>query len=162
LRAGDDMAKVAAPPRQGVIRRHLAWSLFALMLAVFIAGRAVGPRIPDDQQKQWCVVDVHVTKLLGVSLNCDSPEFMRDATHLSALLEPGNVLQTRPGAPFAAWIVALPLHPIAALVPRVASAARADIDRSRIDNALETFGPTYIAYVGLNVLVLGLSFHIFR
>jgi len=156
------MSEAALPPRRGLVRRHLTWSLFALMLAVFIAGRAVGPRVPDDRQKQWCVVNVHITAVFGVSLNCDSPEFMRDATHLSALLEPGSPLQTRPGAPFAAWLVALPLRPLAALVPGVAKAERADIDRGRIDNALQTFGPSYIAYITLNVLVLGLSFHVFR
>jgi hypothetical protein len=156
------MRQAAAPPRRGLIRRHLAWSLFALMLAVFIAGRSVGPRVPDDQAKQWCVVNVHITKLIGVSLNCDAPEFMRDATHLSALLEPGSPLQTRPGAPFAAWLVALPLRPLAAVVAGVARAERADIDRARIDNALQTFGPAYVAYIVLNVLIVGLSFHIFR
>ena len=40
------MTKVAAPPRQGLIRRHLAWSLFALMLALAIAE---GPHVTG----QW-------------------------------------------------------------------------------------------------------------
>jgi hypothetical protein len=157
------MTETTASETKWLTPGKIAWSLFLLMLAVFIVGRFVGPRIPDDQAKRWCAVNVHVTAVFGVSLNCDSPEFMRDATHLSALLEPGSPLQTRPGMPFAAWLIGLPLHPLAALVPgMVKKAERADIDPNRIQNALQSFGPAYVAYFVLNVLILTVSFYQFR
>src|SRR5262249_29924992 len=121
------------------------------------------PRIADDQQKYWCVVNVHITALLGVSLNCDSPEFMRVAAHPSVLLGTTTPMQSRPGMPIAAWVIALPLQPIAALVPHlVHRPERADIDPARIAGALQSFGPRYAAYVLLNLLILCGSFHVFR
>jgi hypothetical protein len=163
IRGRDPMTRVEAPPRRGWALRNLAWVLFLLMLAAFTAGRLVGPRVPDDQQKRWCVVNVHMTALLGVSLNCDAPEFMRVAAHPSALLETTTPMQSRPGMPIAAWLIALPLQPIASLVPRlVAKPERADIDPGRIAGALQSFGPDYVAYVALNLLILCCSFHLFR
>jgi hypothetical protein len=152
-----------AAPHRGWIRRNLAWVLFLLVLATFTAGRLVGPRIPDDEQKRWCAVNVHITAHLGVSLNCDSPEFMRIAAHPAALLETVTPMQSRPGMPAMAWLVALPLRPLAALVPRlVQRPERADIDPGRIQGALQSFGPQYVAYVILNLLILCGSFHLFR
>ena len=157
------LARTEAPPRRGFARRNLAWFLFLLMLAAFTVGRLVGPRVPDDQQKRWCAVNVHITARLGVSLNCDAPEFMRVAAHPSALLETTTPMQSRPGMPIAAWFIALPLQPIAALVPHlVARPERADIDPNRIAGALGSFGPDYVAYVALNLLMLCGSFQLFR
>ena len=82
------LTRTDAPQSRSWARRKLAWGLFLLMLATFTAGRMVGPRVPDDQQKRWCVVNVHITARLGVSLNCDAPEFMRVAAHPSALILP--------------------------------------------------------------------------
>jgi len=159
----DRMTVVAAPPHRGWTRRNLAWVLFLLMLAIFTIGRLVGPRIPDDQQKQWCVLNVHITTLLGVSLNCDAALYMSVAARPSALLDPGNALQSRPGLPIAAWVVALPLRPLASLVPRlVHRPERSDIDPGRVQGALQSFGPEYVAYVLLNLLMLCASFHLFR
>ncbi len=143
--------------------RNLAWLLFLLMLAAFTAGRLVGPRIADDQQKRWCAVNVHITALLGVSLNCDSPEVSRVAAQPSVLLTTTTPMQSRPGMPIAAWLIALPLQPIAALVSGlVARPERADIDPGRIAGALQSFGPDYVAYVALNLLILCGTFHLFR
>ncbi len=161
--SADRTTRVEAPPRRGWARRNLAWILFLLMLAAFTGGRLVGPRIPDDQQKRWCAVNIHITALIGVSINCDSPEFMRIAAHPSVLLGTTTPFQSRPGMPVAAWLIALPLQPIAALVPRlVARPERTDIDPGRIAGALQSFGPDYVAYVVFNLLILCASFHLFR
>jgi hypothetical protein len=157
------MTLTEAAPHRGWIRRNLAWVLFLLMLAIFTAGRLVGPRIPDDEQRRWCAVNVHITSQVGVSLNCDSPEFMRVAAHPAALLETATPMQSRPGMPAAAWLVALPLQPLASLVPRlVKRPERADIDPGRIQGALQSFGPQYVAFVVLNLLILCGSFHLFH
>jgi hypothetical protein len=157
------MTGVEAAPHRGWIRRNLAWLLFLLMLAIFTAGRLVGPRVPDDEQKKWCVVNVHISAHLGVSLNCDGPEFMRLAAHPAELLKPSTPRQSRPGMPAAAWLIAQPLQPLVSLVPRVvARAERADIDPARISGALQSFGAVYVAYVVLNLLILCCSFQVFR
>ena len=157
------MTQVEGAPHRGWTRRNLAWILFLLFLSIFTVGRLVGPRIPDDEQKRWCAVNVHITRLLGVSLNCDSPEFMRVAANPAVLLDTSTPMQSRPGMPAAAWLISRPLQPLASLVPRlVDTPRRADIDPGRIANALYSFGSQYAAYVLLNLLILGCSFHIFR
>src|SRR5262249_31377461 len=159
----DRMPVAATPPYRGWIRRHLAWVLFLLMLAIFTTGRLVGPRVPDDEQKKWCVVNVHITALLGVSLNCDAPEFMRLAAHPAELVKPTTPRHAGPGLPAGAWIIALPVQPLVSLVPRlVTRAERADIDPARISEGLQSFGAAYAAYVVLNLLILCCSFHVFR
>jgi hypothetical protein len=161
---GVDPTTVAqAPPRRSWIRRNLAWALFLLVLAVFTAGRLVGPRIPDSEQKQWCAVNVHITAAFGVSINCDSPEFLRVAAHPSVLLGTTTPMQSRPGMPALAWLMSRPLQPLASLVPGlVERPQRADIDPGRISSALQSFGPEYVAYVVLNLLILCCGFHLFR
>jgi hypothetical protein len=157
------MAHLQETKRGGFIPPGLGWTLSSLMLAVFVIGRLVGPRIPDDQQKKWCAVNVHITAIFGVSLNCDAQAFMLDATHPSALIEPDNPLQSKPGMPIVAWAIALPFQPLNAVVPRLArDVRRADIDSIRVDNALKAFGPAYVAYFILNLLILCCSFYLFR
>jgi hypothetical protein len=157
------LTQVEAAPHRGWIRRNLAWVLFLLMLAVFTAGRLVGPRIPDDEQKKWCAVNVHITSLLGVSVNCDSPEFMRVATDPALLLGTTTPMQSRPGMPALAWLISRPLQLLAPLVPRLISTPqRADLDPGRIANAWSSFAPEYAGYVLLNLLILCCSFHVFR
>lgn len=134
-----------------------------LFLTIFTAGRLVGPRIPDDEQKRWCAVNVHVTRLLGVSLNCDSPEFLRLAADPAVILSTSTPFQSRPGMPALAWLISRPLQPLASLVPRlVKTPQRADIEPGRITGALQSFGPEYAAYVLLNLLILCCSFDVFR
>src|ERR1051325_3643716 len=127
------MSRPQDAPRSAFVRRHLGWVLFLLMLAVFAAGRLVGPRIPDDQQKYWCAINVRITAQLGVSLNCDSPEFMRVAARPSLLLGTSTPMQSRGSEPISPCVVALPLQPLASLVPHlVIRPERADIDQARV------------------------------
>jgi hypothetical protein len=98
-----------------------------------------------------------------VSVNCDSPEFMRVAAYPSVLLGTSTPMQSRPGLPAAAWLISRPLQWLSSLVLRLAEAPqRADIAPARIENALQSFGPEYVAYVPLNLLILCCSFHVFR
>jgi hypothetical protein len=157
------MSDIDVAPRRGWLRRNIAWALFLLFLATFTFGRLVGPRIPDNEQKYWCAVNVHITSLLGVSLNCDSPEFMRVAAHPAVLLGATTPMQSRPGMPAAAWLLSRPLQPLASLVPRLADTPqRADLDPGRVANAFQSFGPEYAAYILLNLLILCGSFQVFR
>src|SRR5262249_40571660 len=80
----------------------------------------------------------------------------------SVLLGTGTPMQSRPGMPVAAWLVALPLQPLASLVPHLVNKPeRADIDPARIAGALQSFGPQYVAYILLNLLILCGSFYLF-
>jgi hypothetical protein len=157
------LTQVEAAPHRNWIRGNLAWILFLLFLAVFTVGRLVGPRIPDDQQKDWCALNIHIAGPFGVSVNCDSPEFMRVAAHPALLLGTSTPMQSRPGMPAVAWLVSRPLQWLSPLVPWLVKAPqRADVAPTRIENALQSFGPEYAAYIVLNLLILCCSFHVFR
>ena len=163
IRGPDRMAVAGTPPRRGRVRRNLAWILFLLVLAIFTTGRLVGPRIPDSEQKHWCAVNVHIAGPFGVSINCDSPEFMRVAANPAVLLGTTTPMQSRPGMPALAWLISRPLQQLAPLVPGlVGTPQRADIDPARIAHAMQSYGPEYVAYVLLNLLILCASFYIFR
>jgi hypothetical protein len=140
-----------------------SWLLFTTLLILFVAARSFGPRIPDADQSKYCAVNVHVTGVLGVSLNCDSPEFMRLAADPAALLEPNNAAQAKPGMIAAAAAITALIQPVSNVVPYfVAKAERADIDPSRIDHAIRNFGAAFVAYVALNILLLAISFGLLR
>lgn len=135
----------------------------AAALAILMIGFLVGPRVPESRQSEFCVVNVRIAGPFGVSLNCDSPEFLRLAREPSALLEPENTRQSRPGLIIAAAIIALPLSPLADLAQKAGiRAARPDIEPGRIENSLAKDFPGYAAYVGLNAGIVLLSFYIFQ
>ena len=143
------------------LRRY--WLLLMTALAILMVGLLVGPRVPDKHQAALCVVNVHIRGPFGIALNCDSPEFMRLARQPSALLEPQNTRQSRPGLIFSAAALALPFSPLSDLAQKAGVRAnRADIESSRIENALAKDFPGYAAYISLNVVILLLSFYVFQ
>jgi hypothetical protein len=137
-----------------------AWLWFLLGLFVLMIGLMVGPRVPDDQQAAHCVVNVHLPGPFGFSLNCDSPDFLKDANTPSLLLDPTSIRQSRPGLILAAALIARPIMPLVSFPSLLGvKAQRSDIDPSRIGQALTEQFPAYAAYVLLNVLLLCATFY---
>jgi hypothetical protein len=140
-----------------------SWLWFSAALAILLLGLLIGPRVADDQQAAHCVVNLHLPGPFGIALNCDSPEFLRLATTPSALLEKKNARQSRPGMILAAYVVSLPILPLANIPSLLRiKASRPDIDSQRIDNALAQQFPAYVAYMVLNLLILYATFFYFR
>src|SRR5262249_13048749 len=94
------------------LKKNQPWLWFLVALFTMVGVFLIGPPIPDDQQTAKCVINVRLRGPFGLSLNCDSPEFLRLATNPTGLLEWHNVRQARPGLIFAAAVVALPLAPL--------------------------------------------------
>lgn len=129
-------------------------------MSLFLFGIAaisllIGPRVPLSQQKHQCVVDLHIVGPFGVSLNCDSPEFMKDAVHPSLLLRKNSVRQSRPGMILAAYLLSKPLfflnHLAHYLHPNV---TRKDIAASRVNALWQSGFSVYAAYFLLNLVIL--------
>lgn len=140
-----------------------SWLLLVVPLLILMLGFLIGPRVPDNRQSEFCVVNVRIGGPLGISLNCDSPEFMRLAQQPSALLEVGNTRQSRPGLIIAASALALPLSPLTHLTSHLRiRASRTDIEPMRVESALATELPAYAAYVSLNAFLLVVAFYIFQ
>jgi hypothetical protein len=136
------------------------WFWFVSAMLVAMVALLIGPRILDAQQVEYCVVNVHLPGPFGLSLNCDSPEFMRLAANPAALLEPRNTRQGRPGLILAAAAMALPLEPLHNLASYLGvRAQRGDIEPGRISGALAEDPPAFAAYIVLNVATLLLAFY---
>jgi hypothetical protein len=124
---------------------------------------AVGPRVPDKDQRAHCVVNVHLRGPFGLSLNCDSPEFMRLALAPQHLFDPQNERQSRPGLIAAAALLVIPLMPLSSAAQWFSAASqREDIDPQRVENALAAYPPAFVAYVLLNIAVLLAAFYFFE
>jgi hypothetical protein len=120
-----------------------------------------GPSVPDNRQRASCVTNFHLP-VGGVSINCDSPEFLRLATNPQYLFEPMNVRQARPGHIFAAWLVSRPILPLASVAGRMRLDA---LQRQRVpprfDQPLTAYLPAYLAYVLLDIFFLWLTARLF-
>jgi hypothetical protein len=155
------------------------WLLLVCGLVVLMVGLLVGPRVPNDQQHAQCVTNLLFAGPFGISLNCDSMEFMRLARDPAALLEPQNRRQARPGLIFAAAALAVPLSPMKRLAEKLKVRARGIgpwpiwlrgrlvyMDAPGLEDALAkyfpVYAPYYAAYIILNVLILLVSFDFFR
>src|SRR5665213_391642 len=143
-------------------RGFRVWSWLVPGLIVLVAGLLIGPRIADDQQRENCVVNVRLLGPLGISLNCDSPEYLRLAHEPSGLLEVDNTRQSRPGIILAASAISVIFSPMRHLPKWFDIAAqRQDIDPRRISGALASQFPAYFAYLTINISVLLLTFFVF-
>src|SRR5262249_13874721 len=134
------------------------WVWLVSAFAVFVAALLIGPRVPYERQAEFCVVNVKIGGPLGISLNCDSPEYLRLAREPSALLEPTNMRQSRPGL-----VLAAPLSPLGDLARRFGvSASRPDIAQGRIDDSLAKDFPGFLAYALLNAGFMLATFWLFQ
>jgi hypothetical protein len=137
---------------------YFSLSLFILMFALLI-----GPRVSDDHQKEQFVFNIHLPGPFGVSLNCDSPEFILLAENPSHLLNRFNPEQARPGLFAAAAVVAWPLSSLNGMLKKLsATAERSDYDPKRITDVLSNGRPEYLAYILLNIGFLLLAFYCLR
>jgi hypothetical protein len=85
-----------------------AWRWYILGLFALILGLLIGPRIPDDLQRDNCVGNIHLARPFGIHLNCDAPEFLSLATHPDGLFKKDNYRQSRPGLILVAAMLAWP------------------------------------------------------
>lgn len=140
-------------------RLHL---LFLATLAVFGFSLTIGPRVADQDQNKYCVVNVRLAGPFGVTLNCDTQQFLRLATDFSAIYEPDSIRQSRPGLIYIASLIAKPLQPLSEftfnrLKP---TAEHPDIPQERLNLGLKTFIPAYIAYIIINFTLIVGTFHL--
>jgi hypothetical protein len=128
-----------------------------------MCGLLLGPRVASIDQVKYCVVNVDLPGPFGVSLNCDSSEFMRLAVNPSRLLDVNNIRTSRPTMILVAASIASIISP---LVPKPTDMATVDAgstdDANRTASSLETMGAAYVAYVLLNFAILCGAFLLMR
>jgi hypothetical protein len=132
-----------------------------VLLVAVVSILLSGPSVPDDRQRASCVTNFHLP-VGGLSINCDSPDFLRLATDPQYLFEPMNVRQARPGYVLAAWLLSRPLLPLATVVGRMNPGA---LQRQRVpprfDRPLTAYLPAYLAYVLLDIFFIWLAARLF-
>jgi len=141
------------------LKKNQPWLWFLVALFTMVGVFLIGPPIPDDQQTAKCVINVRLRGPFGLSLNCDSPEFLRLATNPTGLLEWHNVRQARPGLIFAAAVVALPLAPLRTVAAHLGvQADPGEWDPRKAAAGLANYPPAFAAYLLLNILFLVAAF----
>jgi hypothetical protein len=142
-------------------RSNRAWLWFSVGLTLLLLGFLVGPRVIDSEQQSTCVGNVQFPGPFGISLNCDSPQFMWLARDPAGLLAENNARQARPGLIAAAALLTAPLWLVVpASTPRPVDAGLRD--PAEITASFARDLPAYIAYVLLNIALLAASFFILR
>jgi hypothetical protein len=153
-------ARAVGFPRLSLVGR--AWLWFSAGLLALLLGFLIGPRVADDEQNYQCVGNIALAGPFGLSLNCDSPQFMWLARQPEALLEHHNARQSRPGMIAAA---ALLTGPLALFVPPGGPplpVTQGLLETERITPSLARDRPAYLAYILLNTGILLLCFHLVR
>lgn len=142
-----------------VRRPDRAWFWFSLGFAVVLTGLLIGPRIPDDSQRDSCVGNIRLPGPFGIHLNCDAPEFLELASDPTGLFKAKNYRQSRPGLILFAAALNVPLSLFA---KTVADTTPPQDDPERIIDSYSRYFPAYLAYMLLNGGILLLSFHFLR
>jgi hypothetical protein len=154
--------RIGGHTTKGRTKADRIWLGFWFGLAILLLGFLVGPRVIDSEQKSTCVGNVELLDPFGISLNCDSPQFMWLARDPSGLLMEENPRQARPGMILAAALLTAPLSFVAP------PGGPSQIVDTGIQNPAEITAsfardlPAYLAYVLLNVALLGASFLVLR
>lgn len=130
-----------------------------IILAIFMFFLIIGPRVSDEQQRKHCVYNIHLPGPFGLSLNCDSLDFLSLADNPKIFLQKGNVRQDRPG--FIVLASALSkFYPL-----KMNKAMRRAVHIATV-NGNGYYMPIfyfkyYVAYIIINIAVLVLSFWFF-
>ena len=144
-------------------RGFRTWLGFLAGLAVLMTALLIGPRVEPQDQKQTCVGNVELPGPFGLSLNCDSPQFMALARDPSALLAPDNARQARPGLIAVAVLLERPLALLfRSYGPPAKSVEQGLQNPAQITRSFSQDLPAYFAYVIINVATLLASFHLLR
>ena len=120
----------------------------------------IGPRVSDEQQREYCVYNIHLPGPFGFTLNCDSPDLLLLAHNPRGLLQEGNVRQDRPTFVLGAFAISkLFFFKKDAAINRAVHFATV---RGKNFFAPIYFFKYYLAYIIINILILLCAFSLFR
>jgi hypothetical protein len=129
--------------------KYYHYSIF-IVFALCVLAYLTGPKIPDHAQATECARNIHFDDIFGISLDCDSPEFINLANEPSKLLEEGQTRQGRPGYPLIAYTLKMFVQPFHSYLSLLwADSWRSDYIRD-IDGTISAL----FAYALLNITLL--------
>tara|TARA_X000001036_G_scaffold436902_1_gene480991 strand:- start:213 stop:1526 length:1314 start_codon:yes stop_codon:yes gene_type:complete len=149
------------------IKKYLVIIFWALIVS-YLFLLMIGPRVSDNQQEKYCVRNFEINELFGHSMNCDSADYMLNASNPNRLLSNDSVRQTRPGLMLVVFVLS---HPFDFILKKFGFGSnypnltlKEKIDGSTIE-VFEKFHPKiiYVIFAVLNFLILsGCMFFLFK
>ena len=122
----------------------------------------IGPRVPDNMQKEYCVRNFEINSIFGHSMNCDSADYILNASNPKRLLEEDSIRQARPGLIINANIYSFFINKIFGFFGYNDEYPKTTfIDNKNLTyEVFERYNPkiVYFSYFLLNVKILVLSF----
>ena len=122
----------------------------------------IGPRVPDNMQKEYCVRNFEINSIFGHSMNCDSADWILNASNPKRLLEEDSIRQARPGLIVNANIYSFFINKIFGFFGYNDEYPKTTfIDNKNLTyEVFERYNPkiVYFSYFLLNVKILVLSF----
>ena len=146
---------------------YLFWTLIITYLLLLL----IGPRVPDNLQKEYCVRNFEINSYLGHSMNCDSADWMLNASDPSRLLDEESIRQPRPGLITTVHIFTYPLDfifKIFGFFGDYPKKTEINLNYDQSEILYEKFHPRliYLSYALVNffiiILILKLAFEIFN
>ncbi len=143
--------------------------LFWILIITYLLLLFIGPRVPENLQKEYCVRNFELNSYFGHSMNCDSADWMLNASDPSRLLDKESIRQPRPGLIATAYIISYPLNFIFqsfGVFNNYPKRTKINVNGTESEILYENFHPRiiYLSYAIINffiiVLILKLAFEI--
>ncbi len=146
---------------------YLFWTLIITYLLLLL----IGPRVPDNLQEEYCVRNFEINSYLGHSMNCDSADWILNASDPSRLLDKESIRQPRPGLITTVHIITYPLDFLFktfGFFDDYPKRTQINLNNDQGEILYEKFHPKliYLSYALVNffiiILILKLVFEIFN
>ena len=130
----------------------------------------IGPRVPDNMQKEYCVRNFEINSIFGHSMNCDSADYILNASNPKRLLEEDSIRQARPGLIINANIYSFFIDKVLSFFGYNDEYPKTTFigNENRTYEVFENYNPkiVYLSYFILNIKILVFSlffyFKVFR
>ncbi len=144
------------------IKKFFLPSVYWLVIFLYIFLLMIGPRVPDDKQKDFCVRNFSINIYLGHSMNCDSADWILNTSNPKRLYEKDSIRQPRPGLIFTTYWISKFINYFVndTNYPKSSFMKKEDGSNLKIH---EEFNPKIIftSYFLVNLMILGLSIYFF-
>lgn len=148
-----------------MVKKNYYIQIFWFCVFFYFFCLMIGPRVPEDQQKEFCVRNFQINNFFGHSMNCDSADYMLNTSNPRRLLEKDSIRQARPGIIINAYIFSFFIDNfIKTINYKDDYPKKTIIEGEKIEyEVFEYFNPkiVYISYTLINILIIFFSIYLF-
>ena len=96
--------------RKEMFLKKLPAISFWFIAVLYIVLLFIGPRVPDNLQKEYCVRNFEIGSVFGHSMNCDSADYMHNSSDPFRLLDKDSIRQPSPGLILLSHLISYPIN----------------------------------------------------